>query len=182
MYLRNANSAGAAATSFIYGEAGDTIIFCDWDGNGTQTPGLRRGNTWYLNNGFDSTADVTPFGYGDPADIPLVGNWDGLLSPADGIAVVRNGTYYLTNTFNGAGNAGFVYGNPSDTPLAGDWNGDRFTTIGAWRAGTWYLNDQNDSSAPEYTYTYGNPTGDKPITGNWDGTTTNLDTTPGIIR
>ena len=31
-------------------------------------------------------------------------------------------------------------------------------------------------------FRYGNATGNKPITGNWDGTTTNLDTTPGIIR
>ena len=43
-----------------YADETDRPIPADWDGNGTTTPGITRGNTWYLrNNNSNGVADVT---------------------------------------------------------------------------------------------------------------------------
>ena len=41
------------------------------------TPGIVRGNVWFLNKDFDGDSDITPFGYGRSTDFPVTGNWDG---------------------------------------------------------------------------------------------------------
>ncbi|WP_258724739.1 S1 family peptidase [Cellulomonas sp. NS3] len=41
-------------------------------------------------------------------------------------------------------------------------------TVGVRGGATWYLNDQNDSSAPEKVFLYGEP-GDTVLVGDWDG-------------
>ncbi|WP_087508520.1 hypothetical protein [Cellulomonas iranensis] len=41
-------------------------------------------------------------------------------------------------------------------------------TVGVRDGGTWYLNDQNDSSAPDRIFLYGEP-GDVPVVGDWNG-------------
>ncbi|KGM01188.1 hypothetical protein Q760_03040 [Cellulomonas cellasea DSM 20118] len=41
-------------------------------------------------------------------------------------------------------------------------------TIGVRGGATWYLNDQNDASAPEKVFLYGNP-GDTVVVGDWNG-------------
>jgi GH25 family lysozyme M1 (1,4-beta-N-acetylmuramidase) len=64
--LRNSNAGGGADIVYTYGRAdgGGIPITGDWDGNGTFTPGIVRGNTWSLRNSNNGgNADIT-FGYG----------------------------------------------------------------------------------------------------------------------
>ena len=74
----------------------------------------------------------------------------------------------------------FIFGDPTDKGVAGDWNNDVKTTIGIYRSGgVWALNDQNDGSAAEYSFTYGGTVGESYITGNWDNTN---DESIGVVR
>lgn len=50
-------------------------------------------------------------------------------------------------------------------PVLGPGGGD---TVGVRRAGVWSLNDQNDGSAPERSFLFGEP-GDVPLVGDWNG-------------
>ncbi|MEA2844239.1 MAG: hypothetical protein QOJ69_1910, partial [Actinomycetota bacterium] len=71
-FTTNHFDSGVAEDVFGYGNpTGDIPIAGDWDGNGTETPGVVRSGTWYLVNGLNrGFADVN-FGYGDPGDFPL---------------------------------------------------------------------------------------------------------------
>jgi hypothetical protein len=113
-------ASGTASTNhdFIYGDAGDIPVVGDWNGDGTFTPGVVRGNAWYLRN--ENTAggnDVPSFGYGNgTSDIPIVGDWDGNGTWTCG--VVRGNNWLLRNA-NSSGGAqiSFGYGSPGDVFL-----------------------------------------------------------------
>jgi serine-aspartate repeat-containing protein C/D/E len=65
----------------------------------------------------------------------------------------------------------FQYGNEGDVPVAGDWNGDGVSSIGLFRAGTWFLDvDGNGrwSAADVYIEQLGRP-GDLPVVGDFNG-------------
>lgn len=47
------------------------------------------------------------------------------------------------------------------------------------RAGRWYLRNTATTGVADVVFDYGNPTGDTPVTGDWDG---NGSTTPGVVR
>jgi len=47
----------------------------DWDGDGDDTPGVVRGNMWYLSNNLNGGWANLSFMYGDPGNYPIVGNW-----------------------------------------------------------------------------------------------------------
>jgi len=75
-WLVNSLAAGAPRTSFRWGLPGDAPVVGDWDGNGTDTPGiLRGGRTWAVTNDL-TTRRPTYFRYGLPGDVPLVGDWN----------------------------------------------------------------------------------------------------------
>ena len=44
-YLRNTNSSGAPDVPFNYGDPGDKVLGCDWNGDGRATPGIFRNGT-----------------------------------------------------------------------------------------------------------------------------------------
>src|SRR4051812_1738521 len=48
--LRNSNTTGTADVDFLYGEPFDKRLVGDWDGDGTDTPGVFRDGTFYLRN------------------------------------------------------------------------------------------------------------------------------------
>ena len=62
----------------------------------------------------------------------------------------------------------FVYGTKPLVPVMGDWDGDGTRTAGTFEAGTFRLNNQNDSSPPELTFTFGDSRG-FPVVGDWNG-------------
>jgi len=127
--------------SVYYGVPGDIALFCDWDGDGTDTVGLYRpyeGFVYLRNSNTLGFADVDFF-YGIPTDIPLCGDWDG--DGIDTIGVYRPGMgrFFLRNSNSlGFADVDFAFGSPGDLPLAGDWDGDGVDTVAMWRpsAGT----------------------------------------------
>jgi hypothetical protein len=178
--LRSGLCSGGAEAVLTYGDPGDVVLLCDWDGNGTRTPGVFRSGTWLLRNGSgNGPADVAPFGLGDPGDVPVCGHWSGP-GTAETAGVFRAGRFFLrfSNT-TGIADANFGYGNPTDTPVTGDWDGNGTTTPGVFRNGTWFLRNSNTTGvADQPSVGYGDP-GDLPVTGDWDGNGT---TTLGVFR
>ena len=142
--LRSSNTAGGADFGFDYGEAGDYPLVCDWDNNGTATPAVVRGNTFYIKNSWSGppTADYTvSFGNGYPQDVPVCGDWNG--DGYDTIGVMRDVTgdarWYLNDAgqYTPGGVTEFFFGETRgphyDRPIVGDWNGDGLTDVGVQR-------------------------------------------------
>lgn len=144
------------------------------------TPGVVRGNTWYLATGPSRTVTIS-FQFGSSTDYPIAGDWDG-----DGeytVGVVRGNVWYL-KADNGQGNtlevAPFAFGSATDFPIVGDWDNNGTFTPGVVRGNVWYLKAENGpGSALEVpAYAFGKAT-DYPIIGDWDGIAA---TTPGLVR
>ena len=168
-------SVDEADIVFAYGLAGDIPIRGDWNGDGYDTPGVIRGDMWYLrNSNSDGPADVA-FAYGLPGDLPVVGDWnnDGIDTPG----VVRGDVWYVSNSFGGTGDLIFKYGVPGDQVVAGDWNGDGVDTPGVVRGDTWYLSNSFGGFG-DLIFTYGLP-GDIALVGDWNGDDIE---TPGVVR
>jgi hypothetical protein len=131
-YLRNSNSAGPPDVILNYGDKGDRVVVCDWDGNGTDTVGVFRQGNFYLRNTNTTGIGEVNFAYGDPGDVALVGDWDN--NDTDTVGVFRQGNFYLRNTnTTGIGEVNFAYGAVGDVALAGDWNDDGTDTAGVAR-------------------------------------------------
>ena len=103
---------------------GDLVVVGDWDGNGTDTPGVRRGNRFYLNNSAPGRQRRSGASFGKPGDFVIVGDWDG--NGTDTLGVRRDNEFYLRNSLT-SGNANIVlsYGRETDKVVVGDWNADR---------------------------------------------------------
>ena len=159
LFLRNSLTSGVADATytFIAPRTGTTLM-CDWDGNGTDTPGVFVGGTWYVTNSTNGGGAQSVFGYGQPGDIPVCGDWDG--NGTDTPGIVRGGVWYLTNTLGSPfADVHFGYGNGSgDTPVVGDWDGNGTDTPGVYRAGHWYLVNSLNKPMADLNFGYGNPT------------------------
>ena len=99
----------------LNGQVAERQIAGDWDGNRTETPGVVRGNTWFLRNSNTSGAADATFSYGDPTDFAITGDWDGNGTATPG--VVRAGAWYLRNSnSSGVADAAFFYAAPTIGP------------------------------------------------------------------
>lgn len=156
-----------------YGAAGDGAVSGDWDGNGTDTPGVFRDGTWHLADSCGGTGELTS-SFGDVGDKPVVGDWDG--NGTDTPGFFREGVWYLSDDRSGEVDHQFAFGLSTDTPVVGDWNGDGMTTVGVWRDGTWQLTDSLEGGV-DHGFTYG-ATGDAPVVGDWNGDGRD---TPGVV-
>ena len=134
----------------------DKQVTGDWDGNGTTTPGIVRGSTWYLrNSNTPGPADVV-FVYGAPTDRVVTGDWDGNGTTTPG--VIRGNVWKLRNSNSaGAQQLEFVYGATTDHAVTGDWDGNRTTTPGVIRGTTWKLRNSNSAGSPQVEFVYGAP-------------------------
>ncbi|AZN29142.1 hypothetical protein EJO69_01640 [Flaviflexus salsibiostraticola] len=155
-------------TAFAYGRIGDEVLVGDWDGNGTDTLGVRRGTTFYLNNTLTGGHADTEFAYGRIGDEVLVGDWDG--NGTDTLGVRRGTTFYLNNTLTG-GNADteFAYGRIGDEVLVGDWDGNGTDTLGVRRGTTFYLNNTLTGGHADTKFAYGRH-GDQAFAGDFNAT------------
>jgi hypothetical protein len=181
--LNNGNAGNGTEVSLGFGELGDVPLAGDWNGDGTDTPGIFRQRTaappiWILSNSTTGGGPLISFAWGSPGDIPVAGDWNG--DGADTVGLFRQTAtapdWYLA-TANAAGGgsdpAPFAWGSPGDVPVVGDWNGDGVDTVGLFRQADWFLATANgvgggSNPAP---ISFGNP-GDTPLSGDWDGTNT----------
>jgi peptidoglycan/xylan/chitin deacetylase (PgdA/CDA1 family) len=163
----------------LTGHLAVTPISGDWDGNGTVTPGVVVGNTWYLRNSNSAGPADIVFTYGRSSDRPVTGDWDGNGTTTPG--VVRGNTWYERNSnSSGPGTTVFTYGHSTDRVVTGDWDGNGTTTPGVVRGNTWYERNSNSSGPGTTVFPYGRASdSDRVVTGDWDGNGT---TTPGIVR
>jgi hypothetical protein len=110
---------GAAHYEFQFGRATDVKLVGDWNGNGRDTPGLRRGTEWRLRNRLTSGSSTIVFDFGSRRGQPVVGDWNA--NGKDGVGVVVDGRWRLRNSLSaGRTQVSFDFGRA----------GDRFLT---WR-------------------------------------------------
>jgi hypothetical protein len=162
------NSLGSAASTFlVYGDPADHTYFGDWDGNGTDTPLVRRGNTFFARDSNTSGPADVVFSYGDAGDQVLVGDWDG--NGTDTLAVRRGNSYFVKNAVTtGRADAVVVYGDPADAVLVGDWDGAGGDTLAVHRGTSFFVKNSISSGVADTVITYGDP-GDRVLAGDWDG-------------
>lgn len=189
-FLANANAPSPPlVTPFGYtGTEDSQTVACDWNGDGTSTPGAYLSGQFYLrNSNTEGGADVAPFFWGVGGDRPICGDWNG--DGIDTIGLYRPSTqqFFLNDqNDNSPAESTMTFGSPGDVPLAGNWDGSTglsSSTVGIYRPSTqqFFLKTYNDASATNVGFAYG-IAGDLPVTGNWDGTTTNRTDTVGIYR
>ena len=120
--LRDVTTSGIAQNNFAYGSAYDTdFVTGDWDGSGTDTPGLFRAYQndrpyWLLRNANSSGPAQSQFQFGSTtqAEAPVAGDWNGDGTAGIGLLRYENGRYrWLLRETATAGSAqhSFVYGN-----------------------------------------------------------------------
>jgi hypothetical protein len=113
---------GAAEYSYYYGNPGDAPFMGDWDGDGIDTPGLRRDSNGFVylrHSNSQGTADVEYF-YGDSGDVVFTGDWDADGDDTLGLYRPSNGTVYLRNTnTTGIADIAFTMGDSGHRPVAG---------------------------------------------------------------
>ena len=83
----------------------------DWDGDGIDTPGLRRNSNGFVylrSSNTQGIADIEYF-YGDPGDVVFTGDWDSDGDDTLGLYRPSTGTVYLRNT-NSTGIADNTFG------------------------------------------------------------------------
>jgi len=168
----------ATKTSFYYGNPGDLPFMGDWDGDGTETPGLYRQSDGFVYVRHSNTQGIAnlEFFFGNPGDVPLVGDFDG--DGRDTVSIWRSSQarVFIINALgeNGAGLGAAEYffdlDDPSVVPFVGDFDGDGIDTIGFYRPsdGFVYLRNSNSASAPDMSFPYSDP-GDQILVGDWDG-------------
>lgn len=114
---------GAADYSFLYGVPGDVPFVGDWDGDGDDTPGLRRASDGFVylrNTNSQGVANISFF-FGDQGDVVFAGDWDGDKDDTVGLYRPGNGVIYLRNTnTTGVADGSFWVGGGMQ-PASGDF-------------------------------------------------------------
>jgi hypothetical protein len=169
-YFLNDSFTGTANTVFAYGTATDVVYAGDWDGNGTDTLMVRRGNAFYASNTNTGGQADTVFAYGRPGDTVLAGDWNG--DGTDTLAVRRGNIYYIKNSLtSGPADQVIAYGRPSDTVLVGDWDGNGTDTLAVRRGNIYYFKNSMTSGNADTVLAYGRAT-DSVLTGHWSNAQT----------
>jgi hypothetical protein len=116
--------AGAADTSYFFGNPGDKPFAGDFDGNGIDTVGLHRETTGlvYFRNTHTQGVAHNQYLFGDPGDRLVAGDWTGVGFSTPGLFRPSNTTFYFrhTNTEGIADNQ-FLLGDLQMLPVAGSF-------------------------------------------------------------
>ena len=148
-------------------ERGDVFVVGDWDGDGTDGVGLRRGSEFRLWNGAPAGPPDLAFDYGTPGEAVVVGDWDG--DGTDGVGVRRGGDFLLRDVLSaGPATRTVTFGRPGDRPIAGDFDGDGVDTPGVVRENRVLLRDDLAGGAATRNFWYGLP-GEPILVGDFNG-------------
>ncbi|MGC5628803.1 exo-alpha-sialidase [Georgenia sp. Z1344] len=152
---------------FSFGRPGDQVLVGDWDGNGSDTLAVRRGNAYFLSNSlYGGNADIE-LTFGRSGDTVLVGDWDG--DGVDSFAVRRGNSYFLTNSLAGGdAETELDYGRANDQVLVGDYDGDGTDTFAVRRGARYFVSNSLASGWADAEFTYGRGN-DQVLVGDWDG-------------
>ncbi len=172
--------------SFSFGQPGDIPVMGDWNGDGTHTVGVVRGNRWILRNTNDAGPADLNFEFGDPGDLPVVGDWNGDGRTGIGMRMATRNRWRLRNTADpGPPNIAFRFGRASDTPVAGDWNGDGRAGVGVVRHGfgdknrsKWFIKNELEHGRHDRAFFFGSEEMSW-VVGDWDNSGTQR---PGFVR
>ena len=196
-HLRDSLTGGPATITFYYGRSGDSQhMLCDWNGDGTRTPGVIRiidgRPNWLLRNTQSGGPADHSFIYGRAGDRAVCGDWNGDGRQTPGVVRERaDGTYvwHLHSWLRGgAAGVSFEFGQdqypgelPPAWPVVGDWNGNGTDSVGIVQGHPdgrmqWQLRDATVAGAPDWDFVYddGAVWGDHlelhaPIVGDWNG-------------
>jgi hypothetical protein len=156
-----------------WGEAGDTPLQADWNGDGSDEMAVFRNGVWYVDFNANQIYDgaVETVGWGESSWTPMPGDWDGDGSMNLGV-VAPDSTWFVDLNgdfmFDPATEIR-VWGSPGDTPVVGDWNGDGRDQIGVFSAGVWYLDRNSDGALDPATEMVGwGLAGWTPAPGDWN--------------
>jgi hypothetical protein len=188
--LSNDVHGGGTPITFGFGQPGDVFLSGDWNGDGTDTPGVFRPASalWILSNSTTGDGPLITFTWGASGDAPLTGDWNG--DGTDTVGLFRRidggNDFYLGTSFAaGGGNpAPFLFGGIGDDGITGDWDGDGTETVGTYRVAgqtgkpDFIESPVNGGASTVVRVTLGDA-GDIPLTGDWDGNRTD---TPGVFR
>jgi len=164
--LTNSWSTLRTDSQFTIGRAGDDVIVGDWNGDGRDTLGIRRGTTFYLYNSHTGAA-AHQFKFGRTGDEVLVGDWNG--DGKDTLGVRRGSTFFLNDSLRGGtAEHEFSYGRSADEVLIGNWNGGTADTISVRRETTFFINFKLAGGVADREYRYGR-LGDEALIGDFDG-------------
>ena len=172
---------------FRFGIPGDIPVMGDWNGDGTHTIGVVRGNRWLLRDTNDDGPPDYDFKFGAVGDIPVVGDWTG--SGLTGIGMVRklSNRWRLRNTATtGRPEIDFRFGLASDEPIVGDWNGNGITGVGVIRknlrgkdpSSRWLLRQTAGGPRHQREFFFGHGEVDY-LVGDWDDSGKER---PGLVR
>jgi len=121
--LRNSATEGVGDVSLSYGDPSDFPVAGDWNGDGTDTPGIVRpsgpDSVWALRNANTSGVGDTVFAFGGSSgEFPVAGDWDGNGTDSAGLFNVYTARWSLRNaTTTGGPDSSFLYGDPGDWPI-----------------------------------------------------------------
>lgn len=176
--------------SFFFGVPGDVPFLGDWNGDGTDTPGLYRpsdGFAYIINRRETGFADSSWF-MGIPGDVPIAGDWDG--DGTDTFSVYRpsEGKVYINNLNETAfAQDEYFFGVPQDKPFAIDFDGDGTDDVGLHRESTGlvYMTDSTTGGIPDGAVAatdlefFWGVANDAVFSGDWNATGTD---SPGLVR
>ena len=176
---RLSSSSWVPLETFTFGQAGDIPVMGDWNGDGTHTVGVVRGNRWLLRNSNTAGNADVDFVFGKVGDIPVVGDWEGRGRTGIGVRRGTRNRWNLRHTASGGSpQIRIRFGRAGDTPVTGDWNGDGRTGIGTVQRNArppgngptarWFLRQTATTGRAERHFYFGKE-GQQFVVGNWHG-------------
>ena len=175
--LRDSNSTGPADHVITFGQSGDQPITGDWNGSGTDKPGVFRSSTGQFILQISSLKTII-VNFGGAGNVAVAGDWDGNGIDTPGVFNPANGQWALTNGINGLNVSGssptanftFTFGNNTDIPFVGDWDGNGIDGVGLFRTSNanFILSNGFQGTVDIKPFVFGS-LGSKPLAGDWNG-------------